>query len=265
MRDIQNEKDERNMPIDKVGVSNVKYPISVLDRKGDVQHTVASINMYVDLPHHYRGTHMSRFIEVISHHSMNLKLDNLDKILKEILETLDCETSHLEVEFPYFIYKKSPVSGIESPMEYICRVEAKMGRNEKLSLTMEVRVPVHNLCPCSKEISEDGAHNQRGEITIRAVSSKMIWFEELIEVAESSSSAPLYTLLKREDEKFVTEQAYNNPKFVEDTARDVAVALEKDPRVSWFSVEVKNFESIHNHNAYACISRKNRALGQEKP
>lgn len=259
MRDIQNEKDNRNMPIDKVGVSNLKYPISVLDRGGETQHTVASINMFVDLPHHYRGTHMSRFIEVISRHSMNLKLGNLDQILKEIRETFDCETSHLEVEFPYFIYKKAPVSGISSPMEYLCKVECSMGKEEKLDLIMEVRVPVHNLCPCSKEISEDGAHNQRGEVTIRAKTSKLVWFEELIEIAESASSAPLYTLLKREDEKHITEKAYHNPKFVEDTARDVAITLDKEPRIVWYSVEVKNFESIHNHNAYAFISKNGAA------
>lgn len=241
------------MPINKVGVNDLRYPISVMDRNGESQHTVALINMYVDLPHHYRGTHMSRFIEVLSRHSMNLKLNNLDQILKEIKDTFDCETSHLEVEFPYFISKKAPVSQIESPMEYICRIEAKMGSSGKLELQIEVRVPVHNLCPCSKEISQFGAHNQRGLVTIKAVSSKMVWFEELIEIAEKSSSAPLFTLLKREDEKFVTELAYNNPKFVEDTARDAAIALNADSRILWYSVEVRNFESIHNHNAYASI------------
>lgn len=243
------------MPIDMAGVRDVTYPISVQDRSGSLQHTVATINMTVDLPHHFRGTHMSRFLEIISRHSMNLKLDGLGRILADMKKTFECETSHLEVEFPYFISKKAPVSGIESPLEHICRVDAKMDSSGKLELVMEVRVPVHNLCPCSREISECGAHNQRGEVTIRAVTSRLVWFEELIDVAEASASAPLYTLLKREDEKFVTEQAYRNPKFVEDTARDAALALEKDPRVLWYSVEVRNFESIHKHNAYARISK----------
>ncbi len=255
MRDIQNERDDRKMPIHKVGINNLSYPISVLDRKGEFQHTVSHINMYVDLPHHYRGTHMSRFLEVISRHSMNLNLNNLDKILKEIKETFKCETAHLELEFPYFIYKKAPVSGIESPMEYICRVEAKMGGAQRLELLAEVNVPVHNLCPCSKEISRFGAHNQRGMIKIRVISSKMIWFEELIEIGEKCASAPLYSLLKREDEKYITELAFNNPRFVEDSAREAALALNKDPRISWYSVEVTNFESIHNHNAYAFIKK----------
>lgn len=255
MRDVQNERDERNIPINKVGISGLSYPLSVLDRNGEVQHTVANINMYVDLPHHYRGTHMSRFIEIIGRNNINLRLNELDKILREMKETFDCETSHFEIEFPYFMEKAAPVSKIKSLMEYRCRLEAKMGHNGKLELLMEVKVPVHNLCPCSKEISECGAHNQRGIVTIKAITSKLVWFEELIAVAESCSSAPLYTLLKREDEKFITELAYKNPKFVEDTAREAAVELNKNPRIIWYSVEVRNLESIHNHDAYACISK----------
>lgn len=255
MKDVQNERDNRNIPINKVGVSNLSYPISVLDKNGTLQHTVATLNMFVDLPHQYRGTHMSRFIEIIARHSMNLDIHNLDTILKEIRTAFDCETAHLEIEFPYFIIKKAPVSKIESPMEYHCRVETRLGNTEKLELLAEVSVPVHSLCPCSKEISRFGAHNQRGLVTIKVRTNKMVWFEELIDIAETSASAPLYTLLKREDEKFVTEQAYENPKFVEDTARDVALALNQDNRILWYTVEVKNFESIHNHNAYASITK----------
>jgi len=259
VRDLQSEPDKRKIPIYKVGVNNVRYPISVLDRSGDVQHTVAQINMYVNLPHHYRGTHMSRFLEVISRHSVNLNMKELDKILKDTIKTFQCETAHLEVEFPYFIKKKAPVSMIESPMDYICRVEAQMSTEGKLKLLVEVNVPVHNLCPCSKEISKFGAHNQRGLIKIRVISSKLVWFEELIEIGEKSASAPIYSLLKREDEKFITEKAYKNPHFVEDTAREVARLLNNDSRIQWYSVEVTNFESIHNHNAYACVLRDNEA------
>ncbi len=255
MHDVQNEKDNRNIPINKVGINNLSYPISVLDRNNYAQHTIATINMYVDLPHHYRGTHMSRFLEVVSRHNINLELISLDKILKDMKDSFESETSHLEIEFPYFIYKKAPVSKIESPMEYFCRVEAKMNNNNVLEIWMEVRVPVHNLCPCSKEISRHGAHNQRGLVTIKALISKLVWFEELIQIAENSSSAPLYSLLKREDEKYITELAYKNPRFVEDTAREIALQLNEEARIKLYSVEVKNFESIHNHNAYACIEK----------
>lgn len=251
--DIQSDPDERNIPINKVGVSDLRYPISVLDKNNVAQHTIANINMFVDLPHDYRGTHMSRFIEVISRHSVNLRLDNLRKILDDMKDTFDCERSHIELEFPYFIEKKAPVSGLSALMEYHCRIEAT--KNDRFQLIVEVDVPVHNLCPCSRDISEVGAHNQRGKIKIRIRSAKLIWFEELIAYAEESASAPLYSILKREDEKWVTEHAYHNPRFVEDTAREVALRLNDDSRVEGYSIEVTNFESIHNHNAYACINR----------
>jgi len=256
MKDVQNEKDQRNIPINKVGVNNVKYPLSVIDKNGKIQHTIATINMYVDLPHHYRGTHMSRFIELISKHNVNLNLQNLDSILKDILKTFDCELAHFEVVFPYFLYKKAPISKIESPTEYECKVECEMDKTEKLKLITEVKVPVHTLCPCSKEISGYGAHNQRAEVKIRIRSSKLVWFEELIETAENCASAPIFTLLKRKDEKFITEMAYNNPKFVEDVAREIVIKLKKDNRISWYSVEVISFESIHKHNAYAYIVKE---------
>lgn len=253
LKDVQSERDSRKIPIDRVGVSDLSYPISVLDRERKVQHTVAKINMAVDLPHHFRGTHMSRFVEVVSRHNVELGLHSLESILDDMIRTFKCERSHFEIEFPYFLNKPAPVSGMVSPMEYFCKVYAdKSGR---MDLTIEVRVPVNNLCPCSKEISDNGAHNQRGIITIRVRSSKLVWFEELIAVAEDSCSAPLYTLLKRDDEKFVTERAYAEPRFVEDSAREVALRLDRDDRIDSYRVEVKNFESIHNHNAYACIER----------
>lgn len=258
MKDVQSEKDLRNIPINKVGITNLNYPITVMDRSGNPQHTVAGINMTVDLPHHYRGTHMSRFLEVLARHSVSLKLDNLGEILRDMKKTFKSQYAHINIEFPYFLMKKAPVSGMESPMGYTCGVNADMGPAEKTELTVNVTANVHSLCPCSKEISENNAHNQRGQVRIRVKSARFIWFEDLIALAEGSASAPLFTLLKRSDEKWITEHAYQNPRFVEDTARDVAVALKKDPRVEWFSVEVRNFESIHNHDAVALITSDGR-------
>ncbi len=252
LKDVQNETDHRNIAINKVGISDLKYPITVKDRQNQSQHTVALVNMYVDLPHHYRGTHMSRFIEVIERYHLNLGIQNLDTLLSDMKNTFECQTSHIDIRFPYFVRKKAPVSGIESLMEYQCRVRAS--KDFELTIDTEVQVPVNNLCPCSKEISDAGAHNQRGIVSIRVQSRHLIWFEELIEIAENSSSTPLFTLLKRNDEKYITEHSYNNPRFVEDAAREVAVRLNQDSRIDRYSVEVTNYESIHNHNAYACIS-----------
>lgn len=256
LRDVQNERDTRNIPINKVGISDVSYPISVLDRENQIQHTVATVNMFVDLPHHYRGTHMSRFLEVLERHSVSLSLPKLEEILDDMKSVLDCEAAHLELSFPYFLKRTAPSSQKQSLMEYFCSVKAE--KKEQMKLSIEVKVPVHNLCPCSKEISRYGAHNQRGEVTITISTRKLVWFEELIDIAESSASAPLFTLLKREDEKAVTEMAYDNPRFVEDCARESAIRLDLDARIESYSVVVKNFESIHPHNAYACIQRDNK-------
>jgi GTP cyclohydrolase I len=250
--DIQSSRDERNIGIRKVGVKDLEYPIRVLDRSNEIQHTIATVSMYVDLPQEYRGTHMSRFIEVLERHSVRLDPRELDGVLADISETFSSATAHIDISFPYFIRKRAPVSGSESYMKYLCRCEAS--RDGALSMYFSVEVPVNNLCPCSKEISEGGAHNQRGIIRIRVKTRRFIWYEELIETAEAAASSPLYTILKREDEKYVTEQAYNNPRFVEDAAREVAVQLKGDSRVETFTVEVENQESIHNHSAYACIT-----------
>ncbi len=253
LKDVQNEQDRRQIPINKVGIKDLSYPISVMDKDKKVQHTIAKINMYVDLPHHYRGTHMSRFPEVMSRHSVNLGLHNLEELLDDMKDTFDCETSHLELEFPYFVSKSAPVSGMSSLMEYMVTLSAS--KSTRMELSVQINIPVNNLCPCSKEISEAGAHNQRGIISINIRSSRLVWFEELILIGESSASSPLYPLLKREDEKFITESSYNNPRFVEDAAREVALKLNADKRIEWYSVEVTNFESIHNHNAYAYIEK----------
>ena len=250
--DVQSSRDERNLGIRKVGVKDLEYPIRLLDRSSEIQHTIATVSMYVDLPQEYRGTHMSRFIEVLERHSVRLDPRELDAVLQDISSTFSSATAHIDISFPYFIRKKAPVSGAESYMKYLCRCEAS--RDGALSMHFSVDVPVNNLCPCSKEISEGGAHNQRGIIRIRVKTHRFIWYEELIETAEASASSPLYTILKREDEKYVTEQAYAHPRFVEDAAREVALRLKEDSRVEAFTVEVENMESIHNHSAYACIT-----------
>ncbi len=256
MKDVQSQRDTREVPLNKVGIKDLLYPIKVLDRKNKYQATVARVSMYVDLPKEFRGTHMSRFIEVLERHKNTMAIHNIEKILEDIRRAFNASTSHIELRFPYFIRKKAPVSGIESYMNYTCGLIGTK-TEEKFDLVVEVNVPVHNLCPCSKEISERGAHNQRGIARLRVRMRKLVWFEELVEVAERAASAPLFSLLKREDEKYITERAYDNPKFVEDAARDIALALREDKRISWFKVEVENFESIHNHNAYACVEQSN--------
>ncbi len=252
MSDVQNEPDKREVAIKKVGVRDLNYPVTVLDKNKGSQSTVANINMFVDLPHHYRGTHMSRFVEVLERHTVDLHPQGLEEILDDMHKSFECETAHLEISFPYFIRKKAPVSGISSLLEYKCHLLAE--KKNLLNLKLIVEVPVTNLCPCSKEISKYGAHSQRGIIKIEVVSNHLIWLEELVEIAEDSASSPLYTLLKRVDEKHVTETAYENPRFVEDSAREAALRLRADKRIESFQVEVENFESIHNHSAYACVS-----------
>ncbi len=252
MSDVQNEADKREVPIRKVGVRDLNYPMTVLDKTNGSQNTVANIKMFVDLPHHYRGTHMSRFVEVLERHSVDLHPQSLEKILDDMHKSFKCETAHLEITFPYFIRKTAPVSKITSLMEYKCHFLAE--KSDTLNLKLIVEVPVTNLCPCSKEISKYGAHSQRGIIKMEVVSKHLVWVEDLVTIAEDSASSPLYTLLKRVDEKHVTEAAYENPRFVEDSAREVAVRLRKDSRIESFQVEVENFESIHNHSAYACVS-----------
>ncbi len=254
IKDIQSQPDKRNMPIDRVGVKGVKTPIIVLDKAHKQQHTVATVAMYVSLPHHFRGTHMSRFIEVINEYRNQLiGFPKMEHLLSRMKEVLDAEEAHIEMEFPYFIEKEAPVSKAKSMMQYMCKFIGT--QNDEHQCTLEIQVPVTTLCPCSKEISSYGAHNQRSLVTLRARFSGIVWIEDLVKLVEGSASAELYTLIKREDEKFVTEHAYENPRFVEDLVREVAVKLTNIPQVMWFSVESDNDESIHNHNAYAVIER----------
>jgi len=251
--DVQSRPDERGIALDRAGVSGLRYPITVLDKADGRQNTIAELSMSVSLPHHFKGTHMSRFIEILNSHRGEITMRTLPEILKELKLRLDAETAHIEVKFPYFLERRAPVTHSAALMDYDCTfIGESNGKYDDFIL--RVRTPVTSLCPCSKEISDYGAHNQRGYITIDVKSisrEQIIWIEELIEIAESSASSPVYALIKRPDERYVTMQAYNNPVFVEDMARNTAERLIADERVKWFRVHVENDESIHNHNAFA--------------
>jgi GTP cyclohydrolase I len=254
MRDIQSEPDYRNIPIDKVGIKNLRYPIRVLDRQNGHQHTVATINMYVDLPHRNKGTHMSRFVEILHLFRPNVSLKSFADVLAQMKAHLNAESAHIEVSFPYFIEKKAPVSDTPGLMDYNCTLTGSSDPNNKIDLTSEVVVPISSVCPCSKEISEMGAHNQRGEVRLKTRFDRFIWIEDMIQVVEEAASCDVYSVLKRVDEKHVTECGFKNPKFVEDIVRDIAAKLMADNNITWFSVSAENFESIHNHSAYAHIT-----------
>ena len=251
MIDVQRLGDDRRIDIRKVGVKGLCYPIIVLDRQNGTQSTVATLNLYVDLPHHFKGTHMSRFVEILNKYRGEMTVHKMPEILHEIQDRLEAETAHLELEFTYFVEKQAPVSRAKSLLDYRCSFSGTMGR--KLDFILGVTVPVTSLCPCSKEISEFGAHNQRSNVTVKVRSAEFVWLEELIDVVEGAASCEVYPLLKRDDEKFVTERAFLNPVFVEDIVRNIALRLQADQRIDWFSVEAENFESIHNHSAYAFL------------
>jgi GTP cyclohydrolase IB len=254
LHDKQSERDTRELRIDKVGVRGLRFPIQVRDKTRTVQNTVATIGMFVDLPKEFKGTHMSRFIEVLSAHGDIIHVENIADILHSLRKKLASATSHIEIEFPYFMSKKSPVSRGESLMDYVARFDAA-AVNGDIDFVLTVKANVTTLCPCSKAIAKYGAHNQRGQVTVALRFSKPVWIEDVVAMIESSSSSELYALLKREDEKAVTEHAYENPVFVEDLVRNVALRLNAHPLVTWYKVEAENFESIHNHNAYACIEK----------
>lgn len=255
MIDVQNQMDHRNIRVDKVGVKDIRYPLTVMDKNNGAQHTVACINMYVNLPREFKGTHMSRFIEILNEFHGNLDIREVSTILEEMQSKLQAESAHLEISFPYFIKKLSPITATAGLMEYGCRVAACRDQNDDCDLVLEVNVPITTVCPCSKEISIHGAHNQRGMVRLAVRFKRFMWIEDLVQLVEYCASCEVYSVLKRPDEKYVTERAYENPKFVEDVVRDVAKALKKDANVLWFKVDVENFESIHNHSAYACIER----------
>ncbi|MDR0548809.1 MAG: GTP cyclohydrolase FolE2 [Deltaproteobacteria bacterium] len=252
MADVQNQFDSRRIKIDQVGVKKIHYPINVKDRANGSQRTVASVNMYVELPHHHKGTHMSRFIEVLAVHRHSIDTSTIPSILSDMLIRLQAEAAHLELTFPFFMEKAAPVTGALSLLEYTCTLAGNQTGDET-DLSVSVEVPITTLCPCSKEISSYGAHNQRGAVTVKVRYKQFFWMEDLIRLVESSASSEVYALLKRADEKFVTERAYDNPRFVEDVVREVAVKLMANDNFTWFSVAAENFESIHNHSAYAFL------------
>jgi GTP cyclohydrolase I len=256
--DVQSTPDARKLAIDKVGIKAIRHPIQIMQRVGGVQHTIANFNMYVGLPHQFKGTHMSRFVEILSAHEREITVNSFQAMVKEMVAKLEAEEGVIEMGFPYFIDKAAPVSGVKSLMDYeVSFVSQILGGRQ--SFAMKVMVPVTSLCPCSKKISAYGAHNQRSHVTVTAHTDEFVWIEEIVDLVEKQASSELYGLLKRPDEKYVTERAYDNPKFVEDMVRDVAAVLNLDDRITRYVVESENFESIHNHSAYALIERDKTA------
>jgi GTP cyclohydrolase IB len=253
VEDVQAHADTRQLPINRVGIKDIRHPVRVKDRATGEQHTIATFNMYVSLPHDFKGTHMSRFVEIL-HAEREISVESFGNMLRSMTARLEADTGHIEMSFPFFVMKRAPVSGVESLMDYRARLIGEHSQGHS-KMWLRVAVPVTSLCPCSKKISAHGAHNQRSEVTITARLRGHMWIEELIEIAESEASCELYGILKRTDEKYVTERAYDNPKFVEDMVRDIATRLNHEERVAEYVVEAENFESIHNHSAYARIER----------
>jgi GTP cyclohydrolase I len=252
IEDVQSSADTRQLPINKVGIKNIRHPVRIRDRSGGEQHTVANFNMYVNLPHNFKGTHMSRFVEILNQQEREISVKSFKEMLREMTERLEAEMGHIEMNFPYFVNKKAPVSGVESMMDYDVTFLGEINGHLHRTI-LKVIVPVTSLCPCSKKISDYGAHNQRSHVTITVRTNRFVWIEEIIDCVEEMASCELYGLLKRPDEKYVTERAYDNPKFVEDMVRDIAARLNADDRIDGYIVESENFESIHNHSAYAMI------------
>jgi len=252
--DVQGSPDLRRIPIQKVGIKGIRHPVQVRDRANSVQHTIATFNMYVNLPHNFKGTHMSRFVEILNNHEYEITVESFLRMLVEMTNLLNAKSGQIEMSFPYFVNKIAPVSKVRSLMDYGVTLTGKL-HDGKPNLYIKVLVPITSLCPCSKEISEYGAHNQRSHVTVEVRTRTFVWIEEIIDIVEGEASSQLYGLLKRRDEKFVTEQAFNNPKFVEDMVRDVAQKLNQDDRIDSYIVESENFESIHNHSAYALVEK----------
>ncbi|MBQ3654309.1 MAG: GTP cyclohydrolase I FolE2 [Synergistaceae bacterium] len=254
MKDVQQEPDSRNIQIDRVGVKGISYPIIALDHENRTQSTIASVSMSVMLPREYRGTHMSRFIETLEEYKGRVSPSNLEAFTRRLCEKLTASESSVRFEFPYYYRKKAPVSGIESFSK--CDIDLLADYADgRFDMVIGLGLNVQTLCPCSREISRYGAHNQRAYVSLKVRCRGLVWFEELISIIEASGSAPLYTLLKREDEKFITETAYETPRFVEDVIRELAVKLDSEPRILWYKASVTSMESIHNHDAFAEIER----------
>ncbi|MFT5411239.1 MAG: GTP cyclohydrolase I [Verrucomicrobiales bacterium] len=245
------------MAIDRVGVKALRYPVEIKDKESRKQSTVAMVSLAVDLPHHYKGTHMSRFVEVMNAHGPCLSVRDISQIPLELIDRLDAQKAHIEFRFPYFIEKQAPVSGSLGMMDYEVSFEVNAAGDD-IDFIVQVEVPVTTLCPCSKAISARGAHNQRGIVTFAVRFSKPIWIEDLVRLVEDCASCELYSLLKRPDEKHVTEEAFDNPVFVEDLVRNVAGRANDCENITWYRVEAENFESIHNHSAWAMIEKDKR-------
>ena len=254
--DVQASVDKRAIAIDSVGIKGIRYPVTVRTLDGRAQPTVAEFDMYVGLPADVKGTHMSRFVELLEGNVAALDYSTVERLLRGMLDRLGAEQGELEIRFPYFVRKTAPVSGVASALDHAVRIQARINPAEGFRLRLQVTVAATSLCPCSKEISKYGAHNQRSHLTIDAELLEPVAIEELVAIAERAASCELYGLLKRSDEKFVTERAYENPKFVEDLVRDIAASLSAEPRLCGYTVQAENFESIHNHSAYARISRE---------
>ncbi|MBE9609965.1 GTP cyclohydrolase FolE2 [Chitinilyticum piscinae] len=250
--DVQSSPDTRNIAINKVGIKSIRHPVKVADRSDGVQNTVAVFDMYVFLPQHFKGTHMSRFVEILNSHEKQISVESFETILRQMCERLEAESGYLEMRFPFFINKTAPVSGVQSLLDYDVSLIGEL-KNGQFEQRLKVLVPVTSLCPCSKKISDYGAHNQRSHVTVTATLGEHVWIEEIVDLVEKQASCELFGLLKRPDEKYVTERAYDNPKFVEDMVRDVAAQLNAESRIVAYVVESENFESIHNHSAYALI------------
>ena len=259
--DVQSSADIRHLAINRVGIKGIRHPVKVKDKSIGVQHTVATFNMYVHLPHNFKGTHMSRFVEILNEHEREISVESFGSILREMVARLEAKSGFIEMNFPYFVNKTAPVSGVKSMLDYDVTFTGECSGGTP-RFTMKVVVPVTSLCPCSKKISDRGAHNQRSHVTLTLRTNQFVWVEDVIRIAEEQASCELFGLLKRPDEKFVTERAYDNPKFVEDMVRDVAAVLNADERIDAYIVESENFESIHNHSAYALIERDKTVKGE---
>ena len=257
--DVQNSVDTRNLRINRVGVKELRHPVRIIDRSRLQQRTIATFNMYVELPHNKKGTHMSRFVEILNNNEHEISMETFPTMLHEVINHLDAEKGRVEMSFPFFLNKKAPATEVESLMDYEVTLAGEANKEQTLSL-IKVTVPVTSLCPCSKEISEYGAHNQRSHVTATICTTNIIWIEEIIEMVEDEASCELYGILKRPDEKYVTEKAYDNPKFVEDLVRDIAGRFNTDNRFQAYTISAENFESIHNHSAYAEITYGNPSL-----
>jgi GTP cyclohydrolase IB len=252
--DVQSGADDRRIAIGRVGIKSIRHPMRIAGRGGGIQHTIGVFNLHVQLPPERKGTHMSRFVEILNGHDREISMASIEAILRAMVNRLEAESGGVEISFPYFIRKAAPVSGVPSLLDYNVTFVGEIVHGLCRS-TMKVLVPVTSLCPCSREISVYGAHNQRSHVTVTARTRASVWIEDLVGICEENASCELYGMLKRADEKYVTEKAYDNPKFVEDIVRDIAVALNADDRIEAYTVEVENFESIHNHSAYALIER----------